>query len=71
MQSIEELHSNAMNIAEEAFIAQRNRDSKKAQYLFRKALDMEQQAAVQLPLSVQSEPTRSILFRSTASLAYT
>ncbi len=70
MQSIEELHSNAMNIAEEAFIAQRNGDSEKAQDLFRKALDIEQQAAEQLPLSLKSEPTRSILFRSAASLAY-
>ena len=70
MQSIEELHSNAMNIAEEAFIAQRNGNSKKAHALFRKALDIEQQAAEQLPLSLETEPTRSILFRSAASLAY-
>ena len=41
MQSIEELHSNAMNIAEEAFIAQRNGDSEKAHALFRKALTLQ------------------------------
>lgn len=70
MESIKDLHSNAMNIAEEAFIAQRNGDIEKSLNLFRKALDSEQQAAEQLPLSLQSEPTRSILFRSAASLAY-
>ena len=70
MQTIEELHSNAMNIAEEAFIVQRNGDSEKACALFREALDMEQQAAERLPLGLESEPTRSILYRSAASLAY-
>jgi tetratricopeptide (TPR) repeat protein len=70
MQSIEELHIDAMNLAEEAFIAQRNGDYKKAEALFSEALDLEQQAAGQLPLSMESEPTRSILYRSAASLAY-
>ena len=70
MQNIEELHSNAMNIAEEAFIAQRKGATDKALVLFRKALGMETQAAEQLPIGLESEPTRSILFRSAASLAY-
>jgi len=70
MQSIEELHSNAMNIAEEAFIARRRGDNGKADALFREALDLENKAAENLPLSIDSEPTRSVLFRSAASLAY-
>ena len=70
MQPIEELHINAMNLAEEAFIAQRSGDYKKAEALFSEALKLEQQAADQLPLNIESEPTRSILYRSAASLAY-
>jgi hypothetical protein len=70
MLSIEELHTNSMNIAEDAFIAQRKGDHEKAVALFRQALDYEQQAAELLSISLESEPSRSILYRSAASLAY-
>lgn len=70
MKSIEKLHSDAMDFAEEGFIAQRKGDNEKAIGFFQKALNLEQTAAEQLPLNMQSEPTRSILFRSAASLAY-
>ena len=70
MQSIEDLHIEAMNIAEEAFIAQRRGNNNIATDLFQKALDLEQRAAEHLPLSTESEPTRSILYRSAASLAF-
>jgi hypothetical protein len=70
METTSELHQNAMNLAEDAFIAQRSGNDSKANELFSQALALEQKAAEQLPLSVNSEPTRSILYRSAASLAY-
>jgi hypothetical protein len=70
METIKDLHQKAMNLAEEAFIAQRNGDDMKANELFSKSLSLEQTAAEQLPLNIDSEPTRSILYRSAASLAY-
>jgi hypothetical protein len=70
METIKDLHQNAMNLAEEAFIVQRNGDDMKANELFSKSLSLEQKAAEQLPLNIDSEPTRSILYRSAASLAY-
>lgn len=70
MQSIEDLHTNAMDIAEEAFVAQRKGNEKVADELFQKALSLELQAAETLPLNKESEPTRSILYRSAASISY-
>jgi hypothetical protein len=70
METTSELHQNAMNLAEDAFIGQRSGNDSKANELFSQALALEQKAAEQLPLSVNSEPTRSILYRSAASLAY-
>lgn len=70
MPTVNELHSQAMDIAEEAFALQRNSDYESAIKLFQHALDLEQQAAFMLELTPENEPSRSILFRSAASLAY-
>jgi hypothetical protein len=70
MHSIKKLHAKAMDIAEEAFIAQRKSDNALADTLFQKALELEQKAAEQLALDIEAEPTRSILYRSAASLAF-
>jgi len=70
MKSIEKLHAEAMNLAEEAFILQRRGAIDEADGLFKNALLLEQQAAGQLPLKEESEPSRSILYRSAASLAF-
>lgn len=70
MQSIESLHNSAMDLAEEAFILEKQRNEDKAKALFQKAMTLEQKAAEGLPISIDSEPTRSILYRSAASLAY-
>lgn len=70
MQTIKELHDKAMNFAEDAFLAQKSGRESDAIRLFADALELEQEAANSLPLSEESEPTRSILFRSAASLAY-
>ncbi|TYT73149.1 hypothetical protein FIM25_16645 [Desulfobotulus mexicanus] len=59
-----------MDLAEEAFLAQRARNEEKALLLFLKALALEEKAANLLPLNEEAEPTRSILYRSAASLAY-
>lgn len=70
MQTIKELHDRAMNLAEDAFHAQKSGREADAIRLFTDALELEQEAANSLPLSEESEPTRSILFRSAASLAF-
>ena len=70
MTTVKELHPKAMDLAEEAFGLQRRGLDKRAQSLFIKALALEREAALSLPLTEDSEPSRSILFRSAASLAY-
>jgi len=70
MQNIEELHTKAMDLAEEAFLDQKRGAHFKAISLFKTALNLEQKAASLLPLAKNSEPTRSLLYRSAASIAY-
>jgi len=70
MSQIEELHEQAMDIAEEAFSAQRKGNDLEALRLFQDALDLEVAAATQYPTKRESEPSRSILFRSAAALAF-
>ncbi|MCI5164878.1 MAG: hypothetical protein D3903_02010 [Candidatus Electrothrix sp. GM3_4] len=69
MSKVEILHNKAMDIAEEAFVAQRQGEEHNAIELFSKALVYEYEAATLLPITVKNEPTRSILFRSSAALA--
>lgn len=70
MQIINKLHNYAMDLVEEAFIYKKDKYEKKAKALFQKALETEQKAASQLTTAKESEPTRSILCRSAAALAY-
>ena len=70
MSEIEALHEQAVDLAEETFAAQRKGESDKATELFLKALELEDRAAATSPTTPESEPTRSILYRSAASLAY-
>lgn len=70
MSQVETLHTRAMDLAEEAFVAQKKGDEERALSLFHKALELEQRAAELLPLGRDAEPTRSILYRSAAALAY-
>ena len=60
-----ELHQQAMELAEQAFAARRQSDTATARSLAYRAYQLEQQAAI---LS-QTEPTRSVLHRSAATLA--
>jgi len=69
MTTIRELHQKAMNLAENAFFARRNGEVDQANVIFREALRLEAEAATSLESTGGSEPTRSILLRSAASIA--
>lgn len=69
MKSVRELHDKAMELAQLALVAYQNRDFDKAENLAYQAYENEIQAADLVPEGQSSEPTRSILYRSAASLA--
>ena len=69
MKSIRELHKKAMDLAEMAFVAKLRGNLEKANQLSRQAFEYEAQAARLAPDEPSSEPTRSVLYRSAASLA--
>jgi len=64
------LHQRAMEFAYQAYIARKRGDTARAVNLAREALQIEIKAAEKLPPLAESEPTRSILYRGAASLAY-
>ena len=70
MSSVRELHDKAMQLAQLALIARHNQEWEKAESLARQSFEYEVQAAELIPGDKPSEPTRSILYRSAASLAY-
>lgn len=70
MSRVRELHDEAMRLANLAMVARYTRDVDRAEKLAREALQYESQAAELIPYDEASEPTRAILFRSAASLAY-
>jgi hypothetical protein len=65
MNSLNEIHQQAMELAEQAFTARRRDDPATARSLAYRAYLLEKQAAEQ----AQTEPTRSVLHRSAATLA--
>jgi len=62
------LHQSAMERTQEAVLAQ---DPEVTRELFRRALDLERRAAEIWEETRDEEPTRSILYRSAAALAWT
>ncbi|MGQ0604502.1 MAG: helicase-related protein [Anaerolineales bacterium] len=70
MSKVRELHGEAMRLAQLAMVARHGQEMDRAEQLARQALDLESQAANLIPRDAASEPTRSILYRSAASLAY-
>lgn len=70
MTTVNELHPRAMDLADEAFRLRRSGSDARAKEMFLEALELERAAAVLLPPDEQAEPSRSILYRSAASLAY-
>jgi len=65
MTSLNEMHEQAMDLAEQAFMARRSDDPASARKLARRAFVLEKQAAEQS----RTEPSRSVLHRSAATLA--
>lgn len=69
MKSINELHDAAMDFADQAFLARRRGDNNAAKSLTRRAYEYELKAAEYLRDDFNAEPSRSVLYRSAASLA--
>lgn len=63
------LHKEAMDLAELAFIERLKGQKSNARELFKKAFELEKQAALFIVNNYEAEPSRSVLFRSAASLA--
>lgn len=69
MSELKALHRQAMDFAEMAEMAKLRGDSERATDLFRQAFEYERDAAGSVTADASAEPTRSILYRSAASLA--
>jgi len=69
MSQIQQLHNQAMDLAEAAFIAKVKGDLEQANQLTRQAFEKEWAAAGLVANLLDAEPTRSVLHRSAASLA--
>lgn len=69
MTTVRELHDQAMMMAQDALVLRETGAGAEANSLASRALHLELQAASQIPNDSGSEPTRSILYRSAASLA--
>lgn len=69
MPSVRQLHSEAMSLAQQAFLAREKGSHKQAEELSKQAFRLESDAAEQLEREANAEPTRSVLYRSAASLA--
>jgi len=70
MQDIIQLHKEAMEFAGEAMLLDLQGDFERASYINRQAFLKEQQAAELMSNSYEIEPTRSVLCRSAATLAF-
>lgn len=68
--NLNNIHKEAMNKAEAAFILRIKEQSTEAKKLFEKAFQLEKKAADMLLIDFKLEPSRSILYRSAAYLAY-
>lgn len=69
MNKTTELHENAMEFWDESFFARREGNISLANEKLRKALEVETQAAERLKDDLDEEPSRSVLYRSAASMA--
>lgn len=69
MSEVNDPHEKAMELADQAFIARRRGENELALELSHSALEFESAAAEALKDDIAAEPTRSILYRSAASLA--
>lgn len=69
MNTIQELHQKAMDLAEQADLARLRGSADQVQGFLRQALSLEAEAAQMVVDDLTAEPTRSVLHRSAASLA--
>ncbi|NJR73388.1 MAG: hypothetical protein HC773_06205 [Scytonema sp. CRU_2_7] len=69
MSQIQELHQQAMDLAERAQVAKLRGDFAIASQLSRQAFEKERLAAELIASNLEAEPTRSVLHRSAATLA--
>jgi len=69
MKKISKIHEMAMELADKALIARLHGDLNSANTLTQKAFEKEREAASYLVDNFNCEPTRSVLYRSAASLA--
>ena len=65
---LDELHKKAMDLADQAFYDKKNQNLEEAQEKYLRAIEYERAAAMLLINDFNIEPTRSVLFRSTASM---
>jgi len=70
MSTVKELHDKAMLLLQEAIALRHNGDDYKAEKKYKDAFILESKAADLVSQKQNCEPTRSILYRSAASLAY-
>ena len=69
MNKVQDLHRQAMNLAEQAELEKRRGDATQVQDMLRQALALEAEAARLVADDLETEPTRSVLHRSAATLA--
>jgi hypothetical protein len=69
MRTVRDLHREAMALAQDAALYRERGDLDAARELSAQALPLEEQAAALVEKVLESEPTRSILYQSAASLA--
>lgn len=69
VEQVNQLHEQAMDMAEEMYFAQRKKDVGEIKKWAKSAFDLEQKAAILLVNEYDIEPTRSVLFKSAACLA--
>ena len=70
MSKVRQLHNKAMGLAQLALVSREKGDFEKAEDLAQQAYEYEAQAANLIAIDKASEPTRSIMYSSAASLAF-
>ena len=69
MNQVQDIHRQAMDLAEQADLKRLRGDTSQVQELLRHALELEAEAADMVASDMTAEPTRSVLHRSAAALA--
>ena len=69
MSQIQDLHRQAMDLAEQADLKKLRGETSQVQELLQQALKLESEAAGMVAKDITAEPTRSVLHRSAATLA--